>query len=303
MPLLEDIRAKRPGLRRYAAVRRATQSPLVRPALRARELWRHRLAASGKPSIAFEYLLHGKEVTNFTYPLANMLELKEFVSSMTGASVDSVGALVDEVATDESLLSDLRSKLRPRIDREDEPYFGRRLIWYCLARLERPEIVVETGTHDGLGTVLLIEALRRNTEEGAAGVLHSFDIDPAAGWLARDRAGSLARFHLGDIRETLPIQLGRSTIDFFIHDSLHTYEQEKFEFEFALSRGAERLVLLTDNAKTGESDDFAESTWALRDICAGLGAPYSVFRERPLNHFVGGGSAGVGIVSERAPST
>ncbi len=269
--------------------------PPVRVALRARELWRHRAAAVRQPRVSGRFLVSGREVTNFTYPITNMAELEAFVAAVVDAPLDRVRERVREAEDDRPLRDGLARKLATRHDRADAPHFGRRLVWYCLIRLERPRIVVETGTHDGLGTALMVAALVRNAQEGHPGELHSFDIDPAAGWLTEGQPADRFTLHRGDIRETLPAVLGASAIDMFVHDSLHTYEQERFEYRFALDHRAVRIVLVSDNARTGSPDDAPETTHALRDACGSDGGSYAVFRERPLGHFTGGGTAGVGV--------
>ena len=295
MTLKQRIRAARPALRRYRLVRDVTRMAPVRFLLRGRELWRNRDSARRKPRMAAEYLFSGKEVSNFTYPIANTAELEAFVADLLNVPLDRVQALSAELEGDAALRGSLEAKLATRTDREDTPHYGRRQLWYLLLRLEQPKIVVETGIHDGLGSAVMVAALARNAAEGAPGKLHSFDIDPGAGWLVADAPAERFALHRGDIRKTLHEALGASAIDMFIHDSLHTYEHEQFEYDFALEHRAERILLLSDNAATGEPDDMPETTFALRDLCQTAGVPYAVFRERPHNHFVGGGTAGVGV--------
>lgn len=295
MTLRSRLRAARPALRRSPLLRRCLDSAPSRAALRVRQLWLHRRSAAANRATAAHYLLHGKEVSNFTYELSNRDELARFAALVCGVDLDRISALCAEAESDAALHTRLTTRLASRPDRESEPRFGRRLIWYCIVRTFQPSVVVETGTHDGLGSALLVTALERNRSEGSPGALHSFDIDGGAGWLAAGADPDLYQLHAGDIRQTLPDFLANTTVDVFIHDSLHTYEHELFEQELALKHGGTDLVLISDNARTDTEGEATEATYALRDVCESHGRRYEAFRERPMNHFAGGMSTGVGL--------
>jgi predicted O-methyltransferase YrrM len=268
----------------------ADRSP-GRAARRVANLWHYRSPAARRPRAALRYLLRGRELTNFTYDIANEAELARLVADALELPSEEVEATLREVAQDEQFLAELRSRLRARADRADEPRFGRRLGWYCIVRATRPRVIVETGSHDGLGTALLARALQRNREEGAPGVLLSFDIDPASGWLVGEPLRAYVERHIGDARETLPAALAGREVGVFVHDSLHTYEHERFELETAVEHAAERLVLISDNAHVSP---------ALLDVCRERGMRYVVFRERSLDHFYPGAGMGLGLYSRAA---
>lgn len=274
------------GVRR--AVRRvgASDHRVGRAARRALNLWRYRRAAAQRPLQALRYFAGGRELTNFTYEISNTDELAAVVGSALALPAGQVEALIDEIARDETFLATLRDRLRTRGDRADDPRFGRRLGWYCVVRLAKPTVVVETGSHDGLGTALLARALQRNADAGSPGTLLSFDIDPSSGWLVDDSLRPFVQRHIGDARKTLPAALAGRKVGVFIHDSLHTYEHERFEFETALAHRDQSLILISDNAH--------DST-ALRDVCAASGLRYFFFRERPLGHFYPGAGMGLGV--------
>ena len=257
----------------------------MRTARKLRTLVAYRRAALASPRLALRYLLHDREVTNFTYDLANENELVSFVAGVLGRSRDEVEGYVREVAADSAFLEGIARKLRENPDRNGVPRFGRRLGWYAIVRCLKPHVVVETGVHDGLGSALLLRALERNAADGVEGRLMAFDMDPRSGWLVDDPEG---RFDLiiGDVRKTLSHALDGVGVGVFIHDSLHTYEHERFEFESALEHAAVGLVLISDNAH--------ESS-ALEDVSRERGFSYAFFRERPLGHFYPG--AGIGLAT------
>ena len=271
----------------HAAARAAgRERPIGRTARRALNLWRYRGGAIRKPLPALRYLVHGRELTNFTYDIANTGELAVVVAGALNLPVVDVEALIRELRDDQDFNNRLRDRMRARDDREEEPRFGRRVGWYCIVRATRPSVVVETGTHDGLGTALLARALWRNAAAGSPGVLLSFDVDPASGWLVDESLEPYVERHIGDARETLPAALADRRVGVFVHDSLHTYEHERFELETALAHRDDAIVLISDNSH--------EST-ALPDVCAESGLRYVFFRERPLEHFYPGAGMGVGV--------
>lgn len=263
-------------------------SGFKRVLLRMYLVWTYRSAAVRRPLEALRYLLAGKEVTNFTYEIANRDELVDLLAAALQVAPDQVRGWIDEVESDTGFLDDLRSRLQPRRDRRSEPLFGRRLGWYCIVRHARPSLAVETGSHDGLGTALLLRALERNAAEGAEGTLVSVDIDPESGWMVAQALRSRLERHVGDARAVLPAVLSGREVGVFIHDSLHTYEHERFELELALEHADGDLFLVSDNA---------HASTALSDVCRQHGVPYYEFTEQPVGHFYPGAALGLGVAS------
>ncbi len=108
---------------------------------------------------------------------------------------------------------------------------------FALVRALQPAVAVETGVCYGFTTTYLLHALRKNR----SGALHSIDLPPLA--RGADRfVGSVIPTHVrdrwtlhrGDARTLLPPLLhSLGEIDFFLHDSLHTCQHMRFEFERA----------------------------------------------------------------------
>jgi Methyltransferase domain len=111
-----------------------------------------------------------------------------------------------------------------------------RAIW-CLVRCLRPKHVVETGVAHGLSSRFILEALERNGD----GHLWSIDRPPMEPeWAAQIGIAVDGRFQhrwsyiLGSSRRRLPSllrQLGE--IDLFVHDSLHSERNVRFEMDRA----------------------------------------------------------------------
>lgn len=231
------------------------------------------------------YVLFDPEPDNYTYELANEAELAAWVQAVSRAQRAQVDRLLQEARADPVLAERLSRATRRRWWwSKRSPPFGKRLGWYALARILKPELIIETGVHDGLGSLLLLRALERNLQEGAPGRLVSFDINPAAGWIPD--AHPLWELRIESTREGLATVLQQArSVGILIHDSLHTYEHESYELRTAAVHLAAGGVLVSDNA---------HGTRALADTCEDLGLHYFEFSERSLGHFYPGGAMGAG---------
>jgi predicted O-methyltransferase YrrM len=122
---------------------------------------------------------------------------------------------------------------------------------YAIARGLRPTLVVETGVCYGVTSAHLLQAMQQN----GLGHLHSIDLPPL-GRNADQYVGALIptplrerwTLHRGNSLRLLPSllqQLGQ--IDFFLHDSLHTYEHMKLEFAAAWAALRPGGLLMSDD--------------------------------------------------------
>jgi predicted O-methyltransferase YrrM len=139
-----------------------------------------------------------------------------------------------------------------------------RIAW-CLTRHLRPERVLETGVARGLTTRALLEALNRNE----SGHLWSIDLPPLLEEdLARQTAAAVPErlydrwtLHRGSSRRVLPQLVGEiGQIDLFIHDSMHTTRNLRFELERvwpALAPGG--VALIDDVEKNTATGEFLEA--------------------------------------------
>jgi predicted O-methyltransferase YrrM len=128
-----------------------------------------------------------------------------------------------------------------------------RAIW-CLVRHLRPRQVVETGVAHGFTSRFALEALERN----GAGHLSSIDrppFDPAM----RERVGLAVAQNLrsrwmliaGSSRRCLPALLAETgPIDLFVHDSLHTERNVRFELDHAWAALRPGGAMIVDDIDT-----------------------------------------------------
>jgi predicted O-methyltransferase YrrM len=149
---------------------------------------------------------------------------------------------------------------------------------YRLLRDLRPGVAVETGVCNGVSTAFLLLAL----EDNGAGELHSIDLPEVAGeeyeagtfWDGKGGAvippgkepgwmvppGLRERWHLvlGRSQDELPPLLERlGAIDFFMHDSEHSYECMSFEFRNAWAALRDGGVLIADDVNVNSAwDEF-----------------------------------------------
>jgi len=159
------------------------------------------------------------------------------------------------------------------------PRYGRRIGWYAFVRALKPEVVVETGTDKGLGSVVIAAALLRN----GRGRLTSIDINPAAGYLISGRYTEVVELVISDSIAALRKLDG---VDLFIHDSDHTAEHEYAEFTAITPNLQPHAIVLSDNSHSTDSmPRWAEET----------GREFLFFDERPVRHWYPGAGIGTAL--------
>lgn len=261
--------------------RRIATSPIA-PAgalpLRAMIAARHGARVAGQSA---SWLVRSRETTNFTYDLTplNVDQLGWFVAAVSGAPVGQARAWLRELADDGKLIGHLRERLASNPLRRicaTEPHWARRAGWYALVRAAQPDLVVETGTHLGLGTSIIAAALLRN---GHGRVL-TVDVDPEAGYLIGEPWSAVVDRRTGSSTDVLA---SLRDVDIFLHDSLHTYEYEAAELSAVAANLSPGALVLSDNAHDSAAlSDFAERT----------GRRYLFFKEQPLGHWWPGDGIG-----------
>ena len=139
---------------------------------------------------------------------------------------------------------------------------------YAIIRQLKPHVVVETGVCNGLSSAIILSALAKNS----AGHLYSIDLpeftdatgnseqfwsgkggavvprDERSGWLVPDTLRGRWTLLLGKSSELLPKLLEElQTIDLFIHDSEHSFQNQLFEFRAAFARLAPKGVIFASD--------------------------------------------------------
>lgn len=234
------------------------------------------------------WLFASREHHNYTYDLTPLSRehLAWFVSTVCDVPVERVRGYLGEIEADDQLRDHIKratasSARRGLADREVK--FARRIGWYAIVRTKRPAHVVETGVDKGLGTCVIAAALLRNAAEGYPGRVTSLDINPEAGYLTKAEPwSSVVDLIIGD--SLVSIERLDRPVDLFLHDSDHSVEHERAEFEAIESHLAPDAVLLTDNATvTNVLAEYAERT----------GRRFLVYRETPADHWYPGDGIGL----------
>jgi len=124
---------------------------------------------------------------------------------------------------------------------------------YAIVRALRPNVAVECGVCYGVTTSYLLQALDAN----AQGHLHSIDLPPLGkngdvyvGSLVPPELRHRWTLHRGTTRRLLPpLVASLKSIDIFLHDSLHTYDNMKMEFAAAWPALRPGGVLISDDVE------------------------------------------------------
>ena len=118
---------------------------------------------------------------------------------------------------------------------------------YSIVRATRPKLCVETGVSAGISSSFILSALKRNNY----GKLVSIDCQDKCGWLIQDELKDIWTFKVGYTKDVLPTI--KQKIDFFLHDSLHTYQNMFFELEWAFQHMKKGGIIIADNIGTNNA--------------------------------------------------
>lgn len=226
-----------------------------------------------RPAAVARYVLWDPEVGDFSYELANREQFAAGLATALGVTSSDVLACFDEIGTRPELSDDLVARLRSMPGLPSQPGFGPRIGWYAAVRLRRPRLVVETGIKHGFGALLMLSALRANAAEGHPGRLVSIDDNPAAGAVVPSELRAGWTRIQGRSPEALRPVLASELVEMLIHDTFPTREVELAEYELALERRGDRLLLCAGS--------HGGVTPHLEELAQRIGAPYRLIREVP----------------------
>jgi hypothetical protein len=232
----------------------------------------------GRPVRIARFVLLDPEVDTYSYRIENDDELAECLAPLLGRPVEEVLALLREPLADEEMGRQLTRDIGWRVLflKRRPPLASHHLSAYAIIRALRPEIAVESGILEGLGSRTMLRALQQNAEDGHHGRLWSFDIMPGAGALVPERLASRWMPLYESTDAGLPRLLEDRRIDFFIHDSL--VELQRRELVTALDGAGPGAVVMTAHGWTD----------VLSDLAAERGLAYAEFHERPRDDFYPG---------------
>lgn len=197
--------------------------------------------------------------------LAGFEPYTEFVAQLSGTTRHKVSTLLLELAgmTDwHAMLADGLEQIAALSAAGGNPGEIRihAFTAYCVVRLTRPTIVVETGVCSGKSSAMILLALKSI----GRGRLVSVDVGDFSsgrgderlaspggsqpGWFVPAALRENWELIIGDAQQVLPTLLpSLAPLDIFIHDSLHTYEHMQFEYNVAQRYLRPGGLLLSDD--------------------------------------------------------
>lgn len=238
-------------------------------------------AWAGKPLRQARYVLSDPEVDTFTYSISNLPDMAQALASVLDRPAEEVRSYIGEASKDPELAGLLSKDIGWRtIYTKRRPALpSHHLSAWAIIRCCRPELAVETGVLEGLGSRTMLRALQLNAGDGAEGRLISFDILPGAG---RALVPPRLRAAWIPVYEPTPEALGRhlegSRVGLFLHDSVQEADHLRAEIEAILPFMRPGGVLMTVAGWTG----------VLEELSRELGAECRTFHEQPIDHFYGG---------------
>jgi predicted O-methyltransferase YrrM len=206
---------------------------------------------------------------------------ERFLAAVTDSTPSAIRKFIDEPANQSEFASHLKQCI-PVLRETPDPicylYAKKVLIQFAVARALRPDVIVETGVGNGISSMYLLLACRLNGK----GRLYSIDKDigeylPAGrqtGWVVPDYLRASWILQLGDAREFLPRTLSEvGAVDIFVHDSLHSYEHMKFEFDAAYPRVRPGGLIMSDDVDFNSAfRDFVDAhSFQSQMIISGVG--------------------------------
>jgi hypothetical protein len=180
---------------------------------------------------------------------------QKFIEHLIGINMTEAKRYNSEVMSDSKFQGNLQGKFAELNQRglttgEMSNPFAK--ILYIIVRSQRPAVVVETGVANGLSSAYILCALERNQH----GKLYSIDLPcvegieypngyfkpegldgtiprgEQSGWLIPDYLRRRWELTLGRTSDRLKPLLGKlGTIDIFLHDSEHSYQNMLWEYK------------------------------------------------------------------------
>jgi predicted O-methyltransferase YrrM len=243
-----------------------------------------RVARVARPRHLLKFLVAPRaEIAAFRYHFRRVPE-RAFVAFLAEIP-PSEHARVDAVYRDLEGHAALFDRLRKKLDVHPDGFGGQMMAEYsavyALVRLLRPHVMVETGVADGTTSAYILRAL----EDNGRGHLYSIDVPSerlprgeAPGWIVDAELRHRWTLRIGPSSELLPPLLKELvSIDMFLHDSLHTYENMMFEYRAAWPYLTARGLLLShDVGRHTAFFDFAREVgkrwadWRVYEVLGGF---------------------------------
>lgn len=214
--------------------------------------------------ILIEYLRNIRELSSLNF---NFFQIVRYISELR-FDINYWKFVENQIQVAKSLTNE--SRLGGWVDF----YIGG--VVYAFIRIQKPDIVVETGVGPGSTSSVILNALHKNDK----GMLYSIDLPGndavvypqmgkfhhihipegfEVGWLVSPQFKNRWNLIIGDAKEELPKLCDKlHHIDVFMHDSLHTDEHINFELDTISSLMRPGGVVLADDVNDYWSLAFVE---------------------------------------------
>lgn len=243
----------------------------------------------GEPRASISWFFRSREYTNFTYDLdpINRRSLAYYGASLCDVSVAEMLRYFEELEKDRELSSHLATTVANHefaFSSDSEVRYGKRLLYYGVTRVLKPQVVVESGIEKGLASCVISAALIKNSAEGGDGRLIAIDIDDSAGWLI---SGKYAE-NVVLIRDSSHDAVSQidGEVELFIYDSFGDPIYELEEYELIRQFLVDKAVVISK---------FGGNSTPIMDFADSFGGSYLSWTEIPKNHPYPGSSFG-GVV-------
>lgn len=199
----------------------------------------------------------------------------ELIADYFSVKNEDVNAIYEELLTDESFLNELNEKIRSVRQCYQKGIFNKesvdsadwfamqRIALYVMIRLLKPEVCLETGVFYGGTTAFILNALRRNNYGRLISIdlkRSSFVTEPChhlvndseyipegldVGFIVHGNLKKRWELVRGNSLEEIPKIT--ETINFYNHDSDHSYSFVKKEMSLAFPKLANNAVIMADD--------------------------------------------------------
>lgn len=203
-------------------------------------LWRTLLFVfKAKPKTAYDFIFVKNSGADLpTTSSINPHDLCHDISLAINSDEEELWKYHEEFISDDQFHNTIEKKLHSTSERPNElPEYGWREFLFIVVRAVKPNIMIETGSFDGLSTAIILLAMAKNNK----GTLFTIDLpnprlpsdikaDPA--WIVPDYLRNRLQLKIGkssDHLESIIKEVGE--VDLFYHDSWHTYENLMFEYQ------------------------------------------------------------------------
>jgi len=189
--------------------------------------------------------------------------VRNFTRDLTGADNTEIQRYLSEISENNEYKNSLeKNRISYGSNRFSGWGIGTTLgtVLYVLCRMVKPDVVIETGVASGVSSSYILCGLHENNN----GILYSIDLSwrkGQSGWLVPGYLRYRWQLIIGSSSDKLlPLLNDLKTIDIFLHDSEHTYQNMNFEFQAAWMYLKPGGLLLSHNIDASDAfSDFCKS--------------------------------------------